>query len=226
MALPINIDELLRGKTVEWERLDFKRGWNPEDVIHSACAFANDIHNWGGGYIIVGIDEQDGVPVLPPIGIDLHTIDGIQKELVNLCNLVQPIYQAVKRNDSPMPIFETDDRNGHFLATMPIHQAFVDEKAYLASIGKELDEGGKKDGKKSNDFPKDFPKEITDRQRIILSLVQSDCTLTSQKISQKISEKEPVTQRTIKKDIADLQSKGILSREGGRKNGRWVITQS
>ena len=78
------------------------------------------------------------------------------------------------------------------------------------------------------DFPKDFPKEsmeeITDRQRIILSLVQSDCTLTSQKISQKISEKEPVTQRTIKKDIADLQSKGILSREGGRKNGRWVIT--
>ncbi|MCI6917746.1 hypothetical protein MR813_01675, partial [bacterium] len=38
------------------------------------------------------------------------------------------------------------------------------------------------------------------------------------------SEKEPVTQRTIKKDIADLQSKGILSREGGRKNGRWVIT--
>ena len=106
MALPINIDELLSGKTVEWERLDFKRGWNPEDVIHSACAFANDIHNWGGGYIIVGIDEQDGVPVLPPVGIDLHTIDGIQKELVNLCNLVQPIYQAVKHNDSPMPIFE------------------------------------------------------------------------------------------------------------------------
>lgn len=111
---------------------------------------------------------------------------------------------------------------------MPVHQAFVDEKAYLVSIGKELDEGGKKEGKKDNDFPKYFPKEsmeeITDRQRIILSLVQSDCTLTSQKISQKISEKEPVTQRTIKKDIADLQSKGILSREGGRKDGRWVIT--
>ena len=105
---------------------------------------------------------------------------------------------------------------------MPVHQAFVDEKAYLVSI----DEGGKKE--KDNDFPKYFPKEsmeeITDRQRIILSLVQSDCTLTSQKISQKISEKEPVTQRTIKKDIADLQSKGILSREGVRKNGRWVIT--
>ena len=37
-----------------------------------------------------------------------------------------------------MKEMQTDDRNGHFLATMPIHQAFVDEKAYLASIGKEL----------------------------------------------------------------------------------------
>ena len=26
--------------------------------------------------------------------------------------------------------------------------------------------------------------------------------------------------------IADLQAKGILTREGGRKDGRWVITQS
>lgn len=40
------------------------------------------------------------------------------------------IYQAVKRNDSPMPLFETDDRNMHLLATMPIHQAFVDGKSF------------------------------------------------------------------------------------------------
>ena len=50
MALPINIEQLIGGKVVEWERLDFKRGWNPEDVLHTACAFANDIHNWGGGF--------------------------------------------------------------------------------------------------------------------------------------------------------------------------------
>ena len=29
MPLPINIHELLRGKSVEWERLEFKEGWNP-----------------------------------------------------------------------------------------------------------------------------------------------------------------------------------------------------
>ena len=57
-ALPINVDELLRGQIVEWERLEFKKGWNPEEIIHTICAFANDINNWGGGYLIVGIEED------------------------------------------------------------------------------------------------------------------------------------------------------------------------
>ena len=51
-ALPINVEELLRGQIVEWERLEFKKGWNPEEIIHTICAFANDINNWGGGYLI------------------------------------------------------------------------------------------------------------------------------------------------------------------------------
>lgn len=93
----------------------------------------------------------------------------------------------------PINIDELLRGNGHFLATVPIHQAFVDEKAYLVSIGKELDEGGKKEGKKDNDFLKDFPKEsmeeITDRQRIILSLVQSDCTLLPKRFPKKFRKK-------------------------------------
>ena len=84
MALPISIKQLLEGNIVEWERLDFKEGWNPEDVIHSMCGFANDIHNWGGGYIVVGVKEQDGVPVLPPVGVNLRALDDIQKDLVKL----------------------------------------------------------------------------------------------------------------------------------------------
>ena len=49
MRLPINIDDVLHGQTVEWERLEFKQGWNPEAVLHTVCAFANDFHNLGGG---------------------------------------------------------------------------------------------------------------------------------------------------------------------------------
>ena len=58
MALPINIEDLIKGNTVEWERIEFKSGWNPETIIHTMCAFANDLHNWGGGYIIIGINEN------------------------------------------------------------------------------------------------------------------------------------------------------------------------
>lgn len=90
MALPVNIETLLSGKVVEWERLDFKRGWNPEDVLHSTCAFANDVNNWGGGYIIVGVDEVNGTPVLPPVGLDINQLDGIQKEMVNLLHQIDP----------------------------------------------------------------------------------------------------------------------------------------
>ncbi len=47
MPLPLNIHDLLHGATVESERLELKAGWNPEDTLHTICAFANDFHNLG-----------------------------------------------------------------------------------------------------------------------------------------------------------------------------------
>jgi len=95
MTLPINIDELLRGQIVEWERLEFKKGWNPEEIIHTICAFANDINNWGGGYLIIGLEENKGQPIFPPIGISSHKVDEIQKELVNLSYKLRPNYHPI-----------------------------------------------------------------------------------------------------------------------------------
>lgn len=87
-----NIEELVHGRTIEWERLEFKQGWNPEDVLHSMCAFANDFHNWGGGYIIVGIAENDGIPIFPPIGLEQNQLDSIQKKIVELGHKIAPTY--------------------------------------------------------------------------------------------------------------------------------------
>jgi ATP-dependent DNA helicase RecG len=95
MHLPINIDEILRGETVEWERLEFKKGWNPEAVLHTLCAFANDFHNLGGGYIFIGIEEKDGRPLLPPAGIPADEVDRIQKEILALGYRIQPAYHPV-----------------------------------------------------------------------------------------------------------------------------------
>lgn len=92
MALPVNIQDLVHGRTVEWERLEFKQGWNPEEVIHTLCAFANDINNWGGGYIIVGIAEKAGQPVLPPVGLQQNQLDAIQGEIIQLGHKISPTY--------------------------------------------------------------------------------------------------------------------------------------
>jgi len=90
MALPINIDDLINSRTVESVRIEFKKGWNPEKVMHSTCAFANDIKEYGGGYIIIGIEEKDGSPILPPHGVEQNQIDSIQKKFYELCRKIQP----------------------------------------------------------------------------------------------------------------------------------------
>ncbi len=95
MALPINIKSLISTETVENERKEFKEGWNPEKIIHSICAFANDINNWGGGYIIIGVAENNGSPILPPKGINISQIDKIQKEIIEVCNKLRPRYFPV-----------------------------------------------------------------------------------------------------------------------------------
>ena len=42
-------------------------------------------------------------------------------------------------------------------------------------------------------------------------------------MSDKMSEKESTNERTIERDLAKLKKMGILAREGGRKEGKWVI---
>ena len=95
MNLPININDLLTARTVEWERLEFKAGWNPEAVLHTMCAFANDFHNLGGGYIIIGVEEDNGRPVLPPVGLPVKQLDDIQKEIVALGHRMAPYYHPI-----------------------------------------------------------------------------------------------------------------------------------
>lgn len=95
MALPIDIHALLKGSVIETERIEFKTGWNPEVIVRSICAFANDLNNVGGGYIIVGVEEKNGVAVLPPIGLEASKLDEIQKELLRVCHFIQPDYFPV-----------------------------------------------------------------------------------------------------------------------------------
>lgn len=95
MALPINIEELIKNRVVESTRVEYKADWDPEPIIHTITAFANDIDNTGGGYIVVGIVEENGIPNIPMSGLNKDSLDRIQKELLNKCNLIEPRYLPV-----------------------------------------------------------------------------------------------------------------------------------
>ncbi|MCR5609138.1 MAG: putative DNA binding domain-containing protein [Lachnospiraceae bacterium] len=95
MAIPVNIEDLINRRVVESTRIEFKSDFNPNPIIHSICAFANDIDNLGGGYIIIGVEEKDGSPIFPVKGIDKNRIDSILKELVGYCHCIEPLYNPV-----------------------------------------------------------------------------------------------------------------------------------
>ena len=95
MAVPTNIKTLLSGNVVEWARIEFKETWDGEASLKTICAFANDIDNWGGGYIVIGVKEKDGCPEYPLKGINPDKIDHYLKDMLNKCKRIQPEYLPI-----------------------------------------------------------------------------------------------------------------------------------
>ncbi|MBJ7311584.1 Fic family protein [Rugamonas sp. CCM 8940] len=105
--LPINALELLRQRTVESERIEYKAGWNPDTTMRTLCAFANDFENLGGGYVVIGQhSDGDGKPIFPPVGVAENQLDKIQRELLACCQLIQPPY---------FPVLSVELVDGHYV---------------------------------------------------------------------------------------------------------------
>ena len=92
MSIPITIEKLINDNVVEWARIEFKEGWNPDSTLKTISAFANDIDNWGGGYLVIGVKEENGKIIRPISGLKDDEIDTIQKELLQYCNYLKPKY--------------------------------------------------------------------------------------------------------------------------------------
>ena len=57
------------------------------------------------------------------------------------------------------------------------------------------------------------------RRALIVGLMRENSEVTISEMSQKTG----VTTRTIKRDIESLVEKGVVLREGGRKEGFWKV---
>ena len=64
--------------------------------MRTVCAFANDLLNLNGGYVVIGIETDDlGQPVLPSRGLEDSDLDRIQREIRGQCNRINPPYQPL-----------------------------------------------------------------------------------------------------------------------------------
>ena len=106
MALHINIEDLLSARTVESDRIEIKKGWNPDAIYRSICAFANDFDNTSGGYILIGVEEnpETKVAVRQVIGLTTKELGEIQLAMIGFNNLIKPYY-------APKISIETVDDN-------------------------------------------------------------------------------------------------------------------
>ena len=96
--LPIDLDSLIHARSVEDNRREFKSVWNErtrDSTVRSICAFANDLMNLNGGYVIIGVEESGGRPILPPRGLDDADLDRIQREIRGQCARIDPDYQPL-----------------------------------------------------------------------------------------------------------------------------------
>lgn len=73
------------------------------------------------------------------------------------------------------------------------------------------------------DVVKGIEVELSERQVNIIGLLSLYPTMSVAEITEKMSGKNSFTTRTIQRDIAYLQNHDIIKREGGRKEGRWVV---
>ena len=113
----------------------------------------------------------------------------------------EKIRDAFKAENLEMPVFE--EVRGGFMATIKREKFMTIQKGHNVT----------------SDDPKDDPKELSERQKLMLKEMNTNDTITIQEMTQKIN----VSEKTIKLEIALLQGMGALIREGGRKEGRWVV---
>ena len=61
--------------------------------------------------------------------------------------------------------------------------------------------------------------QLTERQKKICEMIKKDSRVSVKEMSLVLS----LVERTIKRDLADMQKKGVLIREGNTSAGHWIV---
>jgi ATP-dependent DNA helicase RecG len=145
MALPINIEVLIKGKVIEWERLEFKaeatRFYNyPFEALEEAVANAVYHKSYELEKPIEILSYSDPVPpVTAKILKEQKRIvlrDYRNKRIGDFLKVLHLtegrstgfplIYNKMEQNGSQSPVFETDEQAYYFLTVLFNHPDFIE----------------------------------------------------------------------------------------------------
>ena len=102
---------------------------------------------------------------------------------------------ALDKNGSPKPEFETDDDRSYFITRLYVHEEFL----------------------KENELKKS--QKGAERKQAILVLLEQNSAMTQTMLMGKLN----ISRKQVRKDIKELQKDGVLVREGSNRNGRWIV---
>jgi ATP-dependent DNA helicase RecG len=114
---------------------------------------------------------------------------------------IPTIQEEMQENGSPRATIETNEERNFIIVFIPIHEGCEETVVLNGTQG----------------VTKDVTKELSERQLLILEMIDDDSFVTIPEMSLKTC----VATRPIKRDIETLQTLGVLRRKGGRKNGEW-----
>ena len=208
MSLPLNIDDLIHQRKVESARIEYKKDWNPEKDLHSVCAFANDIDNWGRGYIRSRFYRNRR------IGEFLKELDLAEGRNTGIGKIVR----AMRENGSPPPEFYNPETRSFMTVILPIHKAFkVDESERVAetAVKTRMDTNGTVSGTVKDVL---LPFNLANR---IVEAINANCRITYDALAGITG----ASRRTISREIKMLSQRGIIRRIGSDKTGHWKIIE-
>ena len=108
------------------------------------------------------------------------------------------ILNALERNGSPKPVFETDPDRLSFATTLHIHPYFLLQN------------------EEENEEEK---VSLTTRELAVIKLIEKNANVS---IATLVTDLQ-VSKSTVERILNSLKKKKIIAREGGDKGGKWIL---
>jgi len=126
------------------------------------------------------------------------------------------IYNSLRHNGSPAPEFETDATNRYFMATIHVHQAFLQADPDLIQTDPDLIQNISEEGMRVDlEFLFGEQDTVNKLQAIIINHPE----ISRSRLAQELS----ISERKTRRIIDTLRRTGKLERQGGDNNGKWVV---